>query len=335
MTKQLRTDTIRLQKYARAYTQSATFYAAIDLELFTHIAEGADTIEKLSHVMDITALNAERLVYACTTMGLVILEDGRLQNAPDAAKFLVKGEESYAAAWMTFTRPDASEWLKLTEHLREKSPPKTLGIYADLTVDDARAYHKATYSVGMGAGKRFARLVDLSGRKKLLDLGGGSGAYSIQAVRAFPKLTAVVFDLPPVVEVTKEYLAECGVEDRVSTCGGDFTSDDFPKDIDAIVMASNLPIYDEKVIGLVIKRAHDALVSGGEMHLVGEMLNDDRKGPMDAAMWGLGEAINHGGGKAHTIGQCIGYFKAAGFTNVTDIDFIPGTLHRVSGTKAA
>ena len=67
-----------------------------------------------------------------------------------------------------------------------------LGKYGEFTVEKARAYHKATYSIGMGAGRRFSRQVDLSGRSRLMDLGGGSGAYSIVATEKFEGLKAVV-----------------------------------------------------------------------------------------------------------------------------------------------
>lgn len=330
-----RIDTTRLQRMARAYTESAAFYAALDLGLFSNVATGNDTVEKLATAMDVLPLNAERLVTAVQAMGLVTQEGGRLVNAPDAERYLVRDRPTYARAWMTFTRPQVADWFALTEHLRDKTPPALLGKYVDMTVDDARAYHEATFSVGMGAGRRFARQVDLSGRKLLLDLGGGSGAYSINAVQAYPGLMAVVFDLPPVVEVTQEYLAGAGVADRVTAQAGDFTRDPFPEGIDAIVMASNLPIYDEHVIADVVARAFDALEPGGEMHLIGEMLFDDRSGPVDAAMWGLSEALNHSGGKAHTIADCRGYFDAAGFAGITDAVFVDGVLHRVTGTKVA
>lgn len=326
-------DTTRLQHYARAYTESATFYAALDLELFSHVSAGANSIPKLAAAMDVTDLNAERLITACLAMGLLEGPTDNLRNAPDSARYLVRDQPGYAKAWMTFTRPDVPEWFRLTDHLRNKQPPTTLGMYADLTVDQARAYHAATYSIGMGAGKKFAREVDLSRRRKLLDLGGGSGAYSIAATRAFPNLEAVVLDLPPVIEVTKGYLIENDAQDRVGTQAGDFTRDPLPEDVDTIVMASNLPLYDETMIQHIIQRAYDALLPGGEMHLVGEMSLDDQSGPLDAALWGLNEALNNSGGKAHTIGQCRGYFETAGFTGVADTVFIPGVLHRVTGTK--
>jgi ubiquinone/menaquinone biosynthesis C-methylase UbiE len=327
-------DTTRLQRLARAYTESAVFFAALDLELFTHVAQGQDTEEKLAAAMDVSALHTNRLVTACLAMGLLQWQGDRLRNAPDAQRFLVKGEPTYAGPWMEFTRPGIPDWFKLTDYLRSKEPPSKLGMYEDLTVEAARAYHAATYSIGMGAARRFSKQVDPSSRTKLLDLGGGSGAYCINAVKTYPNLKAVVLDLPPVIEVTKEYLASNGVADRVSTLAGDFTKTEFPDDVDAIVMASNLPIYNEEVIQQVVQKAHDALLPGGEMHLVGEMVYNDRSGPLDSAMWGIAAATSGSAGKAHTIAQCVDYFRNAGFVEVTDEVFVPNILHRVTGIKA-
>jgi SAM-dependent methyltransferase len=329
-----RADTTRLQRFARAYCETAVFYAALDLELFTHIAHGANTEEKLMAALDLSPLNIERLVTATLAMKLIEWDGANLRNAPDVARFLVKDQPGYAKDWMTFTRHEVGDWMHLTERLQSKEPPSTLGMYDELTVEQARKYHAATYSIGMGAGKRFCRHVDLSKRTKLLDLGGGSGAYCINAVKTYPNLRAVVLDLPPVTEVTKEYLALAGVEDRVETLPGDFTKTPFPTDVDAAVMASNLPIYNEEMIQLVVQKTHDALLPGGEFHLVGEMVDNDRCGPLDAALWGLAEVISGSAGKAHTIAKCIGYFNNAGFAQVTDEVFVAGTLHRITGIKA-
>ncbi len=329
-----RVDTTRLQRLARSYAETAVFYAALDLGLFTHIAGGIDTSAALAEAMSISPLNAERLITVVLAMGLVEKDGERLQNAPDAARYLVRGEKGYAADWMMFTRDDVPAWFRLTEILSDNRPPTTLGMYENLTVAAAREYHAATYSIGMGAGRRFCSRVDLSGRHKLLDIGGGSGAYSINAVRRFPNLTAVVLDLPPVIEVTREYLERNSVSDRIGTLSGDFTTTPFPTDCDAAVMASNLPIYNEQTIQNVVQKVHDALLPGGEFHLVGEMLDEDGCGPLDPALWGMYEAICGSAGKAHTRTQCIDYLRNAGFATVTDEIFVPGTLHRVTGFKA-
>jgi SAM-dependent methyltransferase len=328
-------DTTRLQGMARAYCQTAVLYAAIDVGLFTHVAAGHTTEAALGEAMAMTPLNVERLVTACLAMGLLVWEGIELRNAADVERFLVEGSPRYAGPWMFMTRPQVPGWFEMTERLRDTRAPNVLGRYAEMTVDEARRYHEATYSVGMGAGRRFTQQVDLGGRRKLLDLGGGSGAYSIQAVKKWPQLTAVVFDLPPVVEVTGEFLQRNGVADRVQVAAGDFTSDPLPMGVDAVVMASNLPIYDGEVIAHVVAKAHGALVPGGEMHLVGEMLDDDRTGPLDAALWGLSELINGSAGRAHTIAECVGYFASAGFEAIEVSEFVPGILQRVSGLKAS
>jgi SAM-dependent methyltransferase len=329
-----RVDTTRLQRLARAYTETAVFYAAIDLELFTHVSQGADSIPAIAAATGTSELNAERLVAVTLAMGLLEKNSsGALINAPDCEKFMVKGGERYAGPWMTFTRGEVPQWFNLTEKLTDPTPPSELGLYDNLTVERARSYHAATYSIGMGAGRRFCRQVDLTGRQKMMDLGGGSGAYSINAVQNFEGLTAVVFDLPPVTVVTQEYLEKNGVTDRVTTMGGDFINDDLPDGCDVAVMASNLPIYDGPNIQRVVQKAFDALEPGGEMHLVGETLNSDGIGPLDAALWGMAEIHYGSGGRSHSDVECIGYFENAGFVDVENTDFVPNTLTRTFGRK--
>ncbi len=329
-----RVDTTRLQHLARAYAETACFYAALDLELFTHVARGHQSVPALAEAMGTSELNAERLVTVALALELLEMDDaGNLVNAPDCQQFLVKDSDRYAGAWMMFTRREVPQWFDLTAKLTDPTPPRELGLYDGLTVEAARKYHKATASVGMGAGRRFCRTVDLSGRSRMMDLGGGSGAYSINAVQTFDGLSAVVFDLPPVVVVTQEYLEKYEVTDRVTTQGGDFINDSLPQGCDVAVMASNLPIYDAANIQKVVQKAFDALEPGGEMHLVGETLHADGVGPIDAALWGMAE-INYGsGGRAHSVTECIGYFENAGFVDVENTEFIRGTLTRTYGRK--
>ncbi len=328
-----RVDTVRLQNLAMGFWQSASMMSAIELGLFTAVSKGAGTAAEIAGAIGITERNADRLATVCRTMELLETdEDGRYRNAADVERFLVEGEPGYAGPWMLFTKPRWAKFGDLTDYLRR--PDETiLGQYEGLTVVAARKMHEATYSIGMGAARRFVRQVDLSHRSKIVDLGGGSGAYSITAAKAHPHLEAVVFDLPPVAVVAREYIAEHGVDDQVSVVGGDFTADPLPESCDVAIMASNLPLYSREIIAKVIQRTFDALLPGGEMHLIGETLRDDRSGPIGPALWGLAETINGSTGMAHTEADCIGYFEAAGFEQVAVHEFIAGTLSRIVGFK--
>lgn len=332
MAERARLDTTRLQRMATAYWESAALMAAVELDVFTAIARGHDTIPALARAAGMSDRNAERLLTALTAMTLIERSGERFANAPDVQRFLVKDSDRYAGPWILFTKPRWTAFGELGERLKSKVENR-LGAYIEFTVDDARRYHAATYSIGMGAARLFSRSVDLSGRKLMLDLGGGSGAYSIVATQTFPGLKAIVLDLPPVVVVAREYIAANGAGEKVSAVAGDFTTSDFPQGIDVAVMASNLPQYEPALIRLVVGKAFAALVPGGEMHLIGETLHDDRKGPLSAALWGLNEAVQSSTGRAHTESEVKGYLQGAGFTDVAVHPFVPGVLSRVAGRK--
>ena len=210
---QSRPDTVRLQRISKAFWESAALMSAVELKVFTAIANGADSIEGVAQAVGIEPVNSERLLTVLTAMTLIERNGDRFSNAPDVDRFLVEGKPTYAGPWMLFGKPRWEGWGRLTEHLKvREGEQRRLGMYDEtFTVDRAREYHEATYSIGMGAARRFHRQVDLSGRQKIMDLGGGSGCYCIVAAQQYPEIKGEVLDLPPVVVVTREYIEENGV----------------------------------------------------------------------------------------------------------------------------
>ena len=332
-----RTDTVRLQRISKAFCESAALMSAVELGAFTAISEGHNTIEAAAGAMAIEPLNVERLFVALTAMELINRQGDEFTNADDVQRFLVQGDPSYAGPWMLFGKPRWQGWGELTQCLMVKAEDqRLLGMYDEtFTVDRAREYHAATYSIGMGAARRFHKQVDLTGRLKIMDLGGGSGCYCIVAAKMYEELSAEVLDLAPVVTVTREFIAENGVEDRVSANVCDFTRDPLPENADVAIMASNLPQYNRPIIEAIVQRVYDALLPGGEFHLIGEMINDEGTGPLAPALWGLSEAVNYSTGLAHSTSDCVGYFQKAGFEKIGEHEFIPETLTRITGYKRA
>lgn len=329
-----RPTTVRLQRMVRAYRESAALMAGVELGLFTQIANGHDTEASLCTALGLTPLHAERIIVACVGLGLVERVDDKLRNAADVERFLVAGERQYAGEWMLFTKPDWDQWGRLTEHLRNQTPPRADNVkVSEFSVEDARCYHSATYSIGRGAGRLFLRQVDLSNKHRLIDIGGGSGAYCIEACKAHSQLQATVLDLESVVVVAREFIAEHDMSDRIEALACDFNHDPFPAGADVAVMASNLPMYGRDEFRAVVRKAYDALAPGGDMHLIGEALNAQRSAPADAALWGLSEALVNGTGLAHSCADVEGYFSAAGFTDIYTVDFVPGVLMRTHGRK--
>jgi hypothetical protein len=326
-------NTVRLQNISYGHKQSAALRAAIELDLFTKISEGAKNFPELAVALEISELNVERIVVACAAMGLLERDDTGYANAPDAERFLVKDKPTYVGPWLLFATYDFEEWKNLKDCLSSAQPPRILGMYESLTDDMAREYHDATYSVGLGAGFLFSKHVDLTHRHLILDLGGGSGAYCIAAIQKYPHLKAIVMDFEPVTKIATEFIAQWGLEDKITTLAGDFTSDPFPRGPDVIIQASNLPQYDQTGLENVMRKGFEALVPGGEYHVVGETVSVEKDGELGPAMWGLHEALFGSLGRAHSEMEVRTYLENAGFENVEVHEFIPGSLTRITGYK--
>jgi SAM-dependent methyltransferase len=332
-TQKKKVDTVRLQNLSYGHKQAAALRAAIELDLFTRVSEGASRIPEIAAKVGITELNAERLAVACTALGLIEKEADRYRNAPDVERFLVKGKMTYIGPWILFNGWDFEQWKNLADIMKSDEPPRVLGLYESLDDDMARVYHDATYTVGLGAGMLFARDVDLSRRTLILDLGGGSGAYCIAALQKYPHLRAVVMDFAPVCKIAQGFISQWKLQDKISTLPGDFTSDPLPSGADVMIMASNLPQYNEEVLGRVLRKAYAAMAPGGEYHVCGETLDNDKCGPVGPALWGLHEALFGSHGRAHSEEEVVGYLEKAGFVDARVHPFVPGSLTRITAYK--
>lgn len=329
-----RSTTVRLQKMSWAFTESAVLFAAVQSGFFTAVSHHGESAATIAEAMGITQANAERMIVALLTLDLIERQGDGYRNADDVERFLVEDKRSYAGKWITWFHHQWQNWGQLGERLQNKDPEQMLGFYDEgFTIEHARRYHQATSSVGLGAARKFLNEVSLGGRRKLLDLGGGSGAYSIEAAKKYPDLEAVVLDLAEVVVVSREFIAEHGVADRVTAEKCDFTSDPFPAGADVILMNSNLPQYSGAVIQRVVAKAFDALLPGGEMHICGEMINEDWHGPLIPAMCAVHGVLFNSTALPHRPSECIDYFERAGFVDVSVREFIPDILQHISGRK--
>ena len=330
-----RINTVRLQNISYGHKQSAALRAAIELDLFTKISAGARSFPELAAELGINELNTERIVVACAAMGLLEKDGDGYINAPDAERFLDKGKPTYVGPWLLFATYDFEKWKNLKSYLSSEKQPRILGMYETLTDDMAMEYHYATYSVGLGAGFLFSKNVDLGQRQLILDLGGGSGAYCIAAIQRYPHLEAIVMDFEPVTRIASEFIAQWGLQDKISILPGDFTSDPLPRGPDVIIQASNLPQYNQAGLENVMRKGFEALVPGGEYHVVGETVTDEKNGELGPAMWGLHEALFGSLGRAHSEKEVITYLQNTGFADVEVNEFIPGSLTRITGYKPA
>ncbi len=322
----------RINEMSLAYQQAGILWAGIELELFTRISQGANNLEQIAGALDIELDAAERLCTSCFALGLIEQKNGMYLNAPDVEKYLVRGKPTYHGDWALFHKNGYDQWKNLAGALK---PPKSL--YDRIKEDPrtAREITTAGYYSSISAGKKFARKVDLSSYSLLLDLGGGSGVYSIMACQQYPNLRAIVIDFETVCAVADEFIAEAKLSDRVRTLPGDYLTDDYPKGIDVILICGTLEVRDTREQKKVLKRVYDALPAGGLLVYITNMLEDDKSGPFEAVNLNLGNVFGpKPWGRIHTASDISGFLADAGFIDLVFSDFAPGTYRMVTAKKA-
>ena len=118
-----------------------------------------------------------------------------------------------------------------------------------------------------GQADNLVRSVDLTGRRRLLDLGGGAGSYSIALCRANPGLEARVIDRREPLEIAAGLVAENGLQDRVTLVEGDIDKVDLGRDSDVVLISGVALIVSEEECRALFRLAHEALVPGGMLVL--------------------------------------------------------------------
>lgn len=156
-----------------------------------------------------------------------------------------------------------------------------------LAQEQARSFTAKMHSHGFPAAVALARSGRLSGTRQLLDIGGGSGCYSIALAAADPVVQCTVADLPAVCPVTQHYIDSFGLTDRVRTLALDMFNDPWPRGQDAILFSDILHDWERSRCLWLIKTSYENLPRGGRIFLHEVLLEDDKIGPPTANAYSL------------------------------------------------
>jgi SAM-dependent methyltransferase len=325
--------TQRLNEMALAYRNAGTLIGALELGLFTTLSEGPMAPAQVAEKTGMSQESAERIMIACTALKLIEKSGAGYVNAPDVDRYLVRGRPTYFGDYLVYqAKGEYDGWKNIASRLK---PPKRT--YHAIAADPkaARAFTIAGYNSSISVGHKLAREFDFSRYSLFLDLGGGSGCYSIPAVQRHPNLKAIVFDQPNVVAVTQEFIDQAGVSDRVTTHAADFFDSEFPRGADLVAYITPLQAYGPDDVQLLVSKAFDAVEPGGGILIVDYMMNKDKTGPMDSVFRHLGGLLSSlDRGYVNAATEFIEYLNKAGFVDVeAREDFIPGSLGMVTGVK--
>jgi predicted O-methyltransferase YrrM len=188
---------------------------------------------------------------------------------------------------------------------------------------EAEAFSRAQHAGSLGPALLLAKTLDLSGAATLLDVAGGTGAYSITLCRRYPDLRATILDFPSVTTVAAGYIADAGLSDRISLLPGNALETDWPAGQDVVLMSYLLSAVGAADIPALIDRARRALAPGGKIIVHDFMLDEDRSGPPSAAGFFLQYLTLRTDPVSFTAGDVEAWLAGAGFADIASGVMIP------------
>ena len=158
----------------------------------------------------------------------------------------------------------------------------------------------------------------------MLDIGGGSGAYSMEFITLKPDIEATIFDLPNVVPITKQFIDKEGFSDQIRICSGDYTVDELPGGFDMVFLSAIIHSNSLEVNQDLIKKCFKSLNSNGKIIIQDWIMNNDRTQPTSGAIFAINMLVGTDAGDCFTDQEVTDMLLAAGFENISRIEFESG-----------
>jgi 3-hydroxy-5-methyl-1-naphthoate 3-O-methyltransferase len=316
-----------------------TLAAAHELDLFSRLAGGAGiTVAGLAEALGLHPRPAEMLLTGCAALGLLEKAGCRYRNTALSEAYLVRGKPYYFGGFVQMADKRLyAGWGRLTEALRTNRPT-TWDPAVQSSMFDGEdptllaVFWEAMHSLSMMTARKLGEAVDLSHFSRLLDIGGGSGAYDIELCKQYGTLRATVFDLPHVAAIAARKIAEAGVANRIETAGGSFF-EQLPKDHDVHLLSMILHDWNEAKNRALLRRSFEALPSSGAVVISELLVNDEKTGPAPAALMSLNMLIETEG-RNYTAAEYSSWLEEAGFRHVETVWFdAPAASGAVIGRK--
>ena len=309
----------------RAFQESRILLSALELDVFTAVGEGATAAEVAARI-GTDGRATEMLMNALVALGALTKQDGAFRNTAAAAEHFVAGAPPGGRLSLMHYVNLWNRWSRLTDCVRQ-------GTAVDLVDLEQRgeewiaAFIAAMQRHSQEGAPALVDAVDTSGVRRMLEVGGGSGAYSIAFAQANPALHAVIFDLMPVLAIAQTHIDRTGLAARVTTRVGDIQTDAFGDGFDMVLISSVCHMLTPEECIAMFRKSLAALNPGGRIVMRDFILEASKTAPRQAAVFSLNMLVGTPGGSNYSRVEYKEWLEQAGFTGVRHVELsTPATL---------
>lgn len=323
-----------------AFWASKTLLSAVEMGVFTELAEGPQPFERLAGRLGLHPRSSRDFLDTLVALGFLGRTGDTYCNTAETDLFLDRKKPSYVGGILEMANARLYPfWGHLTEALhtgRQQNEAREDGgaaTFEALYADPARlrGFLAAMSGISHGANMAIARQFPWSRYKTFADMGAAQGDLATQIALANPHLKGIGFDLAECGPIFEEYVAANGVSDRVRFQPGSFFTEAMPE-VDVITMGHILHDWNLEQKKMLVKKAFDAVRPGGALVVYDAIIDDDRSKNAFGLMMSLNMLIETEGGFDYTGAECVGWMKEAGFQEMY-VEHLVGPDSMVVGFK--
>ncbi|MET9341835.1 methyltransferase [Nonomuraea sp. NPDC003804] len=304
---------------ATGFWRARTLFSAVELRLFTLLAEGPATRAEIEGRCGLHPRSSADFLDALVALGLLVCDGESYANSPSAERYLDETKPSYVGGFLTFMGYALyPAWGRLTELLRTGELQEGFDSFGKFYQDRdrVRGFMAAMDSASAAVTAELIDCFDWSSHESFVDLGGARGNLTAHLVKAHPHLRGICLDMPPLKGLFEEHVAQFGVGDRAQFHAADFLTDPLPE-ADVMIFGHVLHDWDEESRAVLVKRAFEAIRPGGALLIYDELIDDDRSGPVRSLLMSLNMKLVRSGAAEYTAAECRAWLLDAGFTDIT------------------
>ena len=313
-----------------AFQKSRIILTAFELDIFSFLGENSFPASEVADVLDLNKGATERLLNALVALELLKKNNEKYCNTEDGLKFFTKNSPAYLAGLM-HSNHLWNTWSHLTDVV------KTGKTAHDTEINDRgdewlEAFIHAMHDRGIKQAPAQVAKIDLTNVTSVLDVGGGSGCFSMAFLNLKPELRVAVFDLPNVVPISKKIIEKEGFSDRIEHFVGDYTLDELPRGFDLVFLSAIIHSNSYEPNQKLVRKCYHSLNPGGRMVIQDWIMNDSKTEPEQGAIFSINMLVGVEGGDCYSEKEIKTWMANAGFSESIKVDLESG-LAQVIGIK--
>jgi predicted O-methyltransferase YrrM len=305
-----------LMTIVRSYQPACVIFAAADLDVFTLLSAKATTAKTLAAKMRTNAGATACLLNALAAMKLLGKQGDEYRVPAAVAELLTENGKRSVLPMVLHQANCLRRWVQLAEVTKSGKPAKRSPSIRGKAADEA-AFIGAMDNVSGPITAQVVSNLKCLKFHNLLDIGGASGTWAIAFLRAFPCITATLFDLPEVIPMARNRLRAAGMSKRVSFVGGDFYKDDLPEGADFAWLSAIAHQNSRKQNRQLFSKIHKALNKGGVLVIRDIVMDESHISPQAGALFAINMLVATEGGGTFTFREFKEDLSAAGFSKIT------------------